>query len=177
MAIRAWPLLNFETKSVSTGSIYEISGNECSFSTGDLIKVTQVRLRKVVCENPGTGQTIELDPNFQGKVGTSLSLNALAASRHTCRHTHGLANPSTHSHCGSSTTTVHPQGGLTMPCAWLARLHPLLTHLSHYILAGTFLFQVFVHVLCPLTHSLTKHLLTLTVWQPLYWGLEIWGSG
>ncbi|XP_015454442.1 protein THEMIS2 isoform X1 [Pteropus alecto] len=48
------------------GSVYEISGNECSLSTGDLIKVTQVRLQKVVCENPGTGQTIELDPNFQG---------------------------------------------------------------------------------------------------------------
>ncbi|XP_061042890.1 protein THEMIS2 isoform X2 [Eubalaena glacialis] len=48
------------------GSIYEISGNECSLSTGDLIKVTCVRLQKVVCENPGTGQTMELAPNFQG---------------------------------------------------------------------------------------------------------------
>ncbi|XP_037683943.1 protein THEMIS2 [Choloepus didactylus] len=48
------------------GSIYEISGNECCLSTGDLIKVTQVRLQKVVCENPGTGQTMELAPNFQG---------------------------------------------------------------------------------------------------------------
>ncbi|KAM5269697.1 protein THEMIS2 isoform 1-T1 [Hipposideros larvatus] len=48
------------------GSIYEISGNECCLSTGDLIKVTQVHLKKVVCENLGTGQTIELDPNFQG---------------------------------------------------------------------------------------------------------------
>ncbi|XP_077006758.1 protein THEMIS2 [Tamandua tetradactyla] len=47
-------------------SIYEISGNECSFSTGDLIKVTQVHLQKVVCEDPGTGQTMELAPNFQG---------------------------------------------------------------------------------------------------------------
>uniref|UniRef100_A0A8C7CCC2 Thymocyte selection associated family member 2 n=1 Tax=Neovison vison TaxID=452646 RepID=A0A8C7CCC2_NEOVI len=46
------------------GSIYEISGNECCLSTGDLIKVTQVRLQKVVCENPGTGQTIEIPPNF-----------------------------------------------------------------------------------------------------------------
>uniref|UniRef100_A0A452U3M9 CABIT domain-containing protein n=1 Tax=Ursus maritimus TaxID=29073 RepID=A0A452U3M9_URSMA len=42
------------------GSIYEISGNECCLSTGDLIKVTQVRLQKVVCENPGTGQTMEI---------------------------------------------------------------------------------------------------------------------
>ncbi|XP_059752208.1 protein THEMIS2 isoform X3 [Balaenoptera ricei] len=48
------------------GSVYEISGNECSLSTGDLIKVTCVRLQKVVCENPGTGQTMELAPNFQG---------------------------------------------------------------------------------------------------------------
>ncbi|XP_060061641.1 protein THEMIS2 [Erinaceus europaeus] len=48
------------------GSIYEISGNECCLSTGDLIKVTEVRLEKVVCENPGTGQTMELAPNFQG---------------------------------------------------------------------------------------------------------------
>ncbi|XP_059937435.1 protein THEMIS2 isoform X3 [Mesoplodon densirostris] len=48
------------------GSIYEISGNECCLSTGDLIKVTCVRLQKVVCENPGTGQTMELTPNFQG---------------------------------------------------------------------------------------------------------------
>ncbi|XP_054427481.1 protein THEMIS2 [Pteronotus mesoamericanus] len=48
------------------GSIYEISGNECCLSTGDLMKVTQVRLQKVVGENPGTGQTIELDPSFKG---------------------------------------------------------------------------------------------------------------
>ncbi|KAI5946813.1 Protein THEMIS2 [Manis javanica] len=48
------------------GSIYEISGNECCLSTGDLIKVTHIRLQKVVCENPGTGQTMELAPNFQG---------------------------------------------------------------------------------------------------------------
>uniref|UniRef100_A0A452SSA9 Thymocyte selection associated family member 2 n=1 Tax=Ursus americanus TaxID=9643 RepID=A0A452SSA9_URSAM len=49
------------------GSIYEISGNECCLSTGDLIKVTQVRLQKVVCENPGTGQTMEITPSFCGK--------------------------------------------------------------------------------------------------------------
>ncbi|XP_045715973.1 protein THEMIS2 [Phyllostomus hastatus] len=48
------------------GSIYEISGNECCLSTGDLMKVTQLRLQKVICENPGSGQTIELDPNFKG---------------------------------------------------------------------------------------------------------------
>ncbi|XP_004705383.2 protein THEMIS2 [Echinops telfairi] len=48
------------------GSIYEISGNECCLSTGDLIKVTQVRLQKVVCEGLKVGQTMELAPNFQG---------------------------------------------------------------------------------------------------------------
>uniref|UniRef100_A0A673UFT8 Thymocyte selection associated family member 2 n=1 Tax=Suricata suricatta TaxID=37032 RepID=A0A673UFT8_SURSU len=46
------------------GSIYEISGNECCLSTGDLIKVTQICLQKVVCENPRTGQTIEIAPTF-----------------------------------------------------------------------------------------------------------------
>ncbi|KFO37675.1 Protein THEMIS2 [Fukomys damarensis] len=50
----------------SEGSIYEICGNECCLSTGDLMKVTQVCLQKVVCVNPGTGQTLELPPNFQG---------------------------------------------------------------------------------------------------------------
>ncbi|XP_047381723.1 protein THEMIS2 isoform X1 [Sciurus carolinensis] len=48
------------------GSIYEIAGNECCLSTGDLIKVTQVRLQKVVCEDPRTGQILELAPDFQG---------------------------------------------------------------------------------------------------------------
>ncbi|XP_008058552.1 protein THEMIS2 isoform X1 [Carlito syrichta] len=48
------------------GSIYELCGNECCLSTGDLIKVTQVRLQNVVCENPRTGQTTVINPNFQG---------------------------------------------------------------------------------------------------------------
>ncbi|XP_063487513.1 protein THEMIS2 isoform X9 [Symphalangus syndactylus] len=56
------------------GSVYEISGNECCLSTGDLIKVTQVRLQKVVCENPKTSQTMELAPNFQ--VFSSLRIAA-----------------------------------------------------------------------------------------------------
>ncbi|XP_006883512.1 PREDICTED: protein THEMIS2 isoform X2 [Elephantulus edwardii] len=47
-------------------SIYEMSGNECCLSTGDLIKVTQVHLQKVICENLSMGQIIELEPNFQG---------------------------------------------------------------------------------------------------------------
>lgn len=115
---------------VSTGSIYEISGNECCLSTGDLIKVTHIHLQKVVCENPGTGQTMELAPNFQGKVGTSVSPSALASSRYTCRHTSGFADPCAHSRsCGlahvalTSTTTQpqglgYPQSGLTTLGAW-----------------------------------------------------------
>lgn len=110
---------------ISAGSIYEISGNECCLSTGDLMKVTQLRLQKVVCKNPGTGQTIELDPNFKGKVGTPVSPSALAPSRHPCRHTHGLANSCTHSRpSGLAHVTLTstrppgsgcPQGGLMMP--------------------------------------------------------------
>ncbi|XP_044769856.1 protein THEMIS2 isoform X3 [Neomonachus schauinslandi] len=49
------------------GSIYEICGNECCLSTGDLIKVIQVCLQKVVCKNPETGQTVEISPNFPGR--------------------------------------------------------------------------------------------------------------
>lgn len=55
---------------VSAGSIYEISGNECCLSTGDLIKVTQVCLQKVICKNPATNETTELAPNFQGKASS-----------------------------------------------------------------------------------------------------------
>ncbi|XP_057603355.1 protein THEMIS2 isoform X2 [Hippopotamus amphibius kiboko] len=55
------------------GSIYEISGNECCLSTGDLVKVTHVRLQKVVCENPGTGQTIDLTASFQGRFSSFTS--------------------------------------------------------------------------------------------------------
>ncbi|XP_042544660.1 protein THEMIS2 isoform X2 [Dipodomys spectabilis] len=55
------------------GSIYEISGSECCLSTGDLIKVTQVCLQKVICENPATGQTMELDPTFPGHFSPVIS--------------------------------------------------------------------------------------------------------
>uniref|UniRef100_A0A8C9FMW4 Thymocyte selection associated family member 2 n=1 Tax=Pavo cristatus TaxID=9049 RepID=A0A8C9FMW4_PAVCR len=49
------------------GSIYEISGNECCLSTGDLLKVTAVTLQKVICENVQTGQKTELPPTFKGE--------------------------------------------------------------------------------------------------------------
>ncbi|XP_010574682.1 PREDICTED: protein THEMIS2 [Haliaeetus leucocephalus] len=48
------------------GSVYEISGNECCLSTGDLLKVMAVVLQKVVCEDTETGQTTELPPTFKG---------------------------------------------------------------------------------------------------------------
>ncbi|XP_010188414.1 PREDICTED: protein THEMIS2-like, partial [Mesitornis unicolor] len=48
------------------GSVYEISGNECCLSTGDLLKVMAVTLQKVTCEDTETGQTTELPPTFKG---------------------------------------------------------------------------------------------------------------
>ncbi|XP_009466862.1 PREDICTED: protein THEMIS2 [Nipponia nippon] len=48
------------------GSVYEISGNECCLSTGDLLKVMAVALEKVICEDTETGQTTELPPTFKG---------------------------------------------------------------------------------------------------------------
>ncbi|XP_012975636.2 protein THEMIS2 [Mesocricetus auratus] len=58
------------------GSVYELFGSECCLSTGDLIKVTHVHLQKVVCENPETGQTLELNPNFTGLFSTLTSLQS-----------------------------------------------------------------------------------------------------
>lgn len=49
--------------------MYEISGNECCLSTGDLLKVMAVVLQKVVCEDTETGQTTELPPTFKGEWG------------------------------------------------------------------------------------------------------------
>ncbi|XP_050765651.1 protein THEMIS2 [Gymnogyps californianus] len=48
------------------GSVYEISGNECCLSTGDLLKVMAVALQKVICEDTETGQTTELPSTFKG---------------------------------------------------------------------------------------------------------------
>ncbi|XP_074018295.1 protein THEMIS2 [Numenius arquata] len=48
------------------GSVYEISGNECCLSTGDLLKIMAVALQKVICEDTVTGQTTELPPTFKG---------------------------------------------------------------------------------------------------------------
>ncbi|KAM9268111.1 LOW QUALITY PROTEIN: protein THEMIS2 [Morus bassanus] len=48
------------------GSVYEVSGNECCLSTGDLLKVMAVALQKVICEDTETGQTTELPLTFTG---------------------------------------------------------------------------------------------------------------
>ncbi|XP_068274110.1 protein THEMIS2 [Nyctibius grandis] len=48
------------------GSVYEISGNECCLSTGDLLKVMAVVLQKVICEDTETGQTTDLPLTFKG---------------------------------------------------------------------------------------------------------------
>nr|XP_033810397.1 protein THEMIS2 [Geotrypetes seraphini] len=47
------------------GSIYEISGSECCLSTGDLIKVIGVELKKVVCSEE-RGLLWDLSPDFKG---------------------------------------------------------------------------------------------------------------
>lgn len=106
-----WLLLHKET-GLSAGSIYEISGNECCLSTGDLIKVTQVRLQKVVCENPGTGQTMEITPDFHGKEGSCVSSQVAPSG-----HTSGLARPSRHSH---PSRLAHVLSHPSLPCskAW-----------------------------------------------------------
>ena len=49
--------------------MYEVSGNECCLSTGDLLKVMAVALQKVICEDTATGQTTELPLTFKGEQG------------------------------------------------------------------------------------------------------------
>nr|XP_057909448.1 protein THEMIS2 isoform X2 [Doryrhamphus excisus] len=48
------------------GSIYEISGNEVCFSTGDIIKVTGIELLSVCCEDVNSNETFELPINHTG---------------------------------------------------------------------------------------------------------------
>uniref|UniRef100_A0A8C3WB72 CABIT domain-containing protein n=1 Tax=Catagonus wagneri TaxID=51154 RepID=A0A8C3WB72_9CETA len=61
------------------GSVYEISGNECCLSTGDLMKVTHIVLQKVTCKNPETGDTMELAPSFQAFSGLRIAGTISAA--------------------------------------------------------------------------------------------------
>ncbi|XP_074832643.1 protein THEMIS2 isoform X2 [Carettochelys insculpta] len=48
------------------GSVYEMSGRECCLSTGDLMKITGLRLLSVVCEDQETGRATDLPLNFTG---------------------------------------------------------------------------------------------------------------
>ncbi|XP_072356973.1 protein THEMIS [Scyliorhinus torazame] len=48
------------------GSVYEISGNECCLSTGDLIKIIHVELQKIVCENMDNESQFDLSLNYSG---------------------------------------------------------------------------------------------------------------
>ncbi|XP_077383938.1 protein THEMIS2 isoform X2 [Festucalex cinctus] len=48
------------------GSVYEISGNEVCFSTGDIIKVTDIELSSVCCEDVSSCETFELPINHTG---------------------------------------------------------------------------------------------------------------
>ncbi|KAM6115905.1 protein THEMIS2 [Phoenicopterus ruber ruber] len=63
------------------GSVYEISGNECCLSTGDLLKVIGVVLQKVGCEDTETGQTTELPPTFKGLFQPAPALGPYPALR------------------------------------------------------------------------------------------------
>ncbi|XP_007440098.1 protein THEMIS2 [Python bivittatus] len=48
------------------GSVYELSGNECCLSTGDLMKIIDVQLQEVICENAKSGHAFVLPPDFKG---------------------------------------------------------------------------------------------------------------
>ncbi|XP_070407962.1 protein THEMIS2 isoform X2 [Nothobranchius furzeri] len=48
------------------GSVYEISGSEVSFSTGDLIKVIGIELQSVSCEDVANKETFELPVSHAG---------------------------------------------------------------------------------------------------------------
>ncbi|XP_058504076.1 protein THEMIS2 [Solea solea] len=48
------------------GSVYELSGSEVSFSTGDLIKVTGIELHSVSCNDVSSNETFELPINHTG---------------------------------------------------------------------------------------------------------------
>ncbi|KAM9039092.1 protein THEMIS2 [Sarcophilus harrisii] len=54
-------------------SIYELCGSECCLSTGDLIKIIQIKLKKVICENTKTGHITELSPDFPGYFSSTIS--------------------------------------------------------------------------------------------------------
>ncbi|XP_077455198.1 protein THEMIS2 isoform X2 [Stigmatopora argus] len=48
------------------GSVYEISGNEVSFSTGDVVKVTDMELSSICCHDVDNDETFELPVDHTG---------------------------------------------------------------------------------------------------------------
>lgn len=63
-------ILHVICSSVS-GSVYEISGCEVSFSTGDLIKVTGLELLSICCEDFSINEKFELPINHTGPSADS----------------------------------------------------------------------------------------------------------
>lgn len=50
------------------GSVYELSGSEVCLSTGDLIKVINIELMSVCCEDISNNSKFELPLNYTGKT-------------------------------------------------------------------------------------------------------------
>ncbi|XP_071997689.1 protein THEMIS isoform X1 [Engystomops pustulosus] len=50
------------------GSLYDLAGNECSLSTGDIIKITEIKVKKVIasCNEYTKMPAAELSPDFPG---------------------------------------------------------------------------------------------------------------
>uniref|UniRef100_A0A3P9IWT8 Thymocyte selection associated family member 2 n=1 Tax=Oryzias latipes TaxID=8090 RepID=A0A3P9IWT8_ORYLA len=70
-------MLNFFKDHVSfflcSGSVYELSGSEVCFSTGDLIKVIGLELHSVSCQDVSNDEKFELPINHKGWFETHLS--------------------------------------------------------------------------------------------------------
>ncbi|NWI19149.1 THMS2 protein, partial [Crypturellus soui] len=95
------------------GSVYEISGNECCLSTGDLLKIIAIKLQKVVCEDVEMGQTTELPVTFKGEWSCGAEPRAARVARVSqpvaCACCRGLHAPPLPGQPGSG------QRGLALP--------------------------------------------------------------
>uniref|UniRef100_A0A670JHQ9 CABIT domain-containing protein n=1 Tax=Podarcis muralis TaxID=64176 RepID=A0A670JHQ9_PODMU len=54
------------------GSVYEVSGNECCLSTGDLMKIIDVQLQNISCKNVENGHIYELPLDFKAAASSRL---------------------------------------------------------------------------------------------------------
>lgn len=70
-------MLNFYKDHVSfflcSGSVYELSGSEVCFSTGDLIKIIGLELHSVSCQDVSNDEKFELPINHKGWFEMHLS--------------------------------------------------------------------------------------------------------